>query len=206
MTKGTDETSTTTDQTCTGCKLTKPVEDFGKHRNNKDGLQTWCKECKAKHYQANKATIGAKRREYLATNPEAKAAKAAADAARYAANREQIIARTQQWKADRWGNRPADKPWPESACGYTAAHERVRAIYGRASVHSCVDCGGPATEWSYRGGAEVELTEWGANPRGEPILRPYSTDPEDYDPRCKSCHRKFDRPQARQAREAVSAA
>lgn len=32
-------------KTCVKCKETKPLFDFGKHKNNKDGLRFRCKEC-----------------------------------------------------------------------------------------------------------------------------------------------------------------
>lgn len=34
-----------TTKTCTGCRETKPVSDFWKTKNNKDGLQGRCKPC-----------------------------------------------------------------------------------------------------------------------------------------------------------------
>ncbi len=33
-------------KTCTKCKIEKPFEDFGKNRTKKDGLCTWCKDCR----------------------------------------------------------------------------------------------------------------------------------------------------------------
>lgn len=30
---------------CHKCNTTKPIEAWGKHKNTKDGLQNWCKEC-----------------------------------------------------------------------------------------------------------------------------------------------------------------
>ncbi len=32
-------------KTCSKCKKTKPVENFHKHKIEKDGLKCWCKEC-----------------------------------------------------------------------------------------------------------------------------------------------------------------
>jgi len=43
---------------CKNCKLLKPKTDFFKRQNSKDGLQHYCKECKAtkfnQHYENNK--------------------------------------------------------------------------------------------------------------------------------------------------------
>jgi hypothetical protein len=69
--------------------------------------------------------------------------------------------------------------------GYDAAHKRVSRARGPARQFECVDCAGPAEEWSYRGGSTAEaLTETGLA---------YSPNPNDYEPRCKGCHRRRDR-------------
>ena len=75
-----------------------------------------------------------------------------------------------------------DKP------GYTAAHARVRRVRGSASDHICVDCGGPAREWSYNHQAEEELVE---EQRNGSMLT-YTTDLDCYEPRCAKCHDVFD--------------
>jgi hypothetical protein len=79
-----------------------------------------------------------------------------------------------------------DNPlWRGSNVGYGAAHTRVMRARGRPSEHPCLDCGGPAADWSYNGLAgEDELVD----PRG---LR-YSPHISDYDPRCKRCHKRQD--------------
>lgn len=82
--------------------------------------------------------------------------------------------------------------WVGDEVSYNGAHHRVRRARGSASEHACADCGGPAEQWSYRGGAEVELYEIVPGPRREPIEAAYSPDPEDYDPRCMSCHVRYD--------------
>ena len=53
-------------------------------------------------------------------------------------------------------------------------------------------CGEQAQEWSYRGFAAVELTEVMTQglTKGKSVA--YSANPADYDPRCVSCHRKYD--------------
>lgn len=71
---------------------------------------------------------------------------------------------------------------------YLSAHDRIRRVRGAAKSHACVDCGGPAREWSYDGGDPAQLIE---------ILRgtrlAYSLDVSRYSPRCKPCHCRFDR-------------
>lgn len=56
---------------------------------------------------------------------------------------------------------------------YINNHARVRAERGLASAQACVDCGGPAREWSFRLGTDP-------------------TEVQNYDPRCLSCHRSHD--------------
>lgn len=68
---------------------------------------------------------------------------------------------------------------------YGAAHDRVRSERGDAKSWPCVDCGGPARDWSYSGGDPGELSN--------ALDQPYSLDPVFYVARCKPCHSKFDR-------------
>ena len=70
--------------------------------------------------------------------------------------------------------------------GYTAAHSRVKRARGLASDYPCVDCGGAARDWSLRKGAGRPHV----GGRDEGLL--LSVDPSDYDPRCRSCHGKYD--------------
>lgn len=53
---------------CPHCDTDKPVEDFGKNKSKKDGLQSVCTECKRgygqRHYQANKEAYAANARSY----------------------------------------------------------------------------------------------------------------------------------------------
>lgn len=51
---------------------------------------------------------------------------------------------------------------------YARAHAAVRHAKGKASEHDCVDCGGQALDWS-----QIH-------------------DTDDYEPRCRSCHKKYD--------------
>lgn len=56
-------------KTCSLCKINKPLDQFGKHSKEIDGLCCWCKQCKKKkdklYYEANKESI-------LARNEKAK--------------------------------------------------------------------------------------------------------------------------------------
>lgn len=71
------------------------------------------------------------------------------------------------------------------APGYAAVHKRLMRDVGSPADMACVDCHGPARDWSYNGGAAVELTDTRSG-------CPYSADPADYSPRCVSCHRIHD--------------
>lgn len=69
--------------------------------------------------------------------------------------------------------------------GYEAAHLRVSQAKGAAAQHQCVDCGGPADEWSYD---HTDTTEYVCHRRF--IL--YSLNPQRYHPRCRKCHKRHD--------------
>lgn len=72
----------------------------------------------------------------------------------------------------------------KSVVGYVAAHGRVKTLHGAARTHLCVDCLGPAEDWSYDHEDSSELTD----KRG----RSYSMNPSHYWPRCRLCHKSFD--------------
>lgn len=72
--------------------------------------------------------------------------------------------------------------------GYDAVHRRLRRSRGPAKNFACVDCGKPATGWSYDNSDPAELRQM---VRGRILA--YSLDPARYQPRCTGCHRKFDR-------------
>lgn len=77
----------------------------------------------------------------------------------------------------------ANHAWKGDGLGYAAAHLRIYAVRGHASAHVCVDCDGPATDWSYIGGRPRESQRDGLA---------YSPDPMSYAPRCKTCHHNYD--------------
>jgi hypothetical protein len=64
--------------------------------------------------------------------------------------------------------------WKGDDAKYCAIHLWIHRNIGKASDFACVDCGKRAQDWSN-------------------IDHHYSRDPEDYVPRCKKCHAKYDR-------------
>lgn len=73
---------------------------------------------------------------------------------------------------------------------YKTAHMRVYRDRGKASYQACVDCRAPADDWSYDGTDPDELLA--PQREGEAPMR-YSAKPAHYSPRCKPCHRVYDR-------------
>ena len=68
----------------------------------------------------------------------------------------------------------------------------VHGDMGRADAHLC-SCGEPARDWAYQytaGDREI------LSPEGWP----YSTDPDDYRPMCRPCHRRFDNAHRKEAK------
>lgn len=59
---------------CSKCNLLKSEEEFGKHRRNRDGLNTECKQCNKERatlwQKNNKEKINKKCREWNMANPE----------------------------------------------------------------------------------------------------------------------------------------
>lgn len=100
-------------KTCTLCKTEKPIEDFLKRKDQKDGLHFYCRPClkvkKAESYQKNREKALATMATYRAENPEKVAAAkkrcyeakpeqyAAKRKAQYAADPESAKARSKEW-------------------------------------------------------------------------------------------------------------
>jgi hypothetical protein len=63
---------------CSKCRLVKSQTEFSSNRNNKDGLQRWCKACNAEHYTVNREAIAAQQAHYRAANKEVIRVKTAA--------------------------------------------------------------------------------------------------------------------------------
>lgn len=67
---------------------------------------------------------------------------------------------------------------------YGGIHQRVKRDHGVPSLHQCVDCGKQAADWSYDHRDPAPLFS------EEGLI--YSASVEHYQPRCKSCHKRFD--------------
>ena len=83
-------------------------------------------------------------------------------------------------RANLWKNR--DRPEPT----YGTWHRIIRAEMGSAKSLLCVDCGGPAWDWSLKRDA-INLVFDESWPGW------FSRKIEDYEPRCRSCHVSYDR-------------
>ena len=83
---------------------------------------------------------------------------------------------------------PDNPSWRGDDVSYLGAHLRVVRLRGPASAHPCVDCGGPAEDWSYTHGSPNERIQEGGVADG----LAYSPDPDDYRARCRSDHRRYD--------------
>ena len=71
-------------------------------------------------------------------------------------------------------------------------HKRVWSARGLASTHLCIDCGAPAKHWSYTHDCPDELND------GHYIFCPHV---EHYEPRCVSCHIRYDLPTRKRGEE-----
>ena len=67
---------------------------------------------------------------------------------------------------------------------YKRAHHLVRRAKGKASEHSCFKCGAGGKYWAYQHNDPEALTD----AKG----RPYSGNPDCYEPMCAGCHRQYD--------------
>lgn len=78
--------------------------------------------------------------------------------------------------------------WKGDEASYFAIHQRLKAVRGRASQHSCTECGEAARHWAYDNADPNERVDGGGR---------FSTSLNHYRPMCVSCHRKFDLKHAR---------
>lgn len=84
--------------------------------------------------------------------------------------------------------RAQDSPtWGGDSIAYSTMHSRLKRYRGKAAEYPCVDCGSPASDWSYGHGCPDEITD------GERAWCPHL---DCYQPRDKSCHQVFDRAHA----------
>ena len=56
---------------------------------------------------------------------------------------------------------------------YKGAHSRLFYVRGKASQHQCIDCSKQALDWSHIHGTDPD-------------------NPDNYEPRCRSCHLTYD--------------
>src|SRR5437879_3151738 len=95
------------------------------------------------------------------------------------------------WEGGRMSSqRPGDKNsnWGGDSIGYVAAHVRL----GPARGKTCVDCDGPAAQWSLS--KEADQQSLRAVVAGAHKGRIFSLDSGSYDARCHRCHRSYDGP------------
>jgi hypothetical protein len=76
------------------------------------------------------------------------------------------------------------------AVGYAARHDRLRAAYGKASEHSCVNCNEPAIDWSLNPDVSAERLRADADAQSQGLQ--FSLEDSDYSPRCRACHVALD--------------
>jgi hypothetical protein len=86
--------------------------------------------------------------------------------------------------------------WMGDGASERAIHARVVAVRGPAANFLCVDnCGQQASEWSYDHRDPNEILV--SNSQGR--TTPASATIDHYEPRCVTCHRRFDGPTSRAA-------
>lgn len=96
-----------------------------------------------------------------------------------------------QWLESRIGKGAVDENYrgKEARATYQSAHYRVRMAKGRAAEYPCVDdCGEQAEEWSLNEDSEELLIQ----ATGRDAGMKFSMNIDDYEPRCRSCHKKYD--------------
>ena len=96
---------------CSKCGVEKALSDFSKNKNNRDGLQTSCKDCRKAYYIANKEKSKQQKKAYYEANKDK-------IKARYEANKAEIsVARKAYYEA----NKEKKKAY------YQANKEKIRA-------------------------------------------------------------------------------
>jgi len=88
-------------KTCSKCRETKPLEDFGKNKSRPDGKNPWCKVCNSasakRYYHKNPERMKERRREWYQDNIERERAKAKD---RYWADPEASREKNKKWKSE----------------------------------------------------------------------------------------------------------
>ena len=165
------------DKRCSRCGQTKPLFEFGKDANKKDGLKSWCKICDKEYYKKNRDKIIEKFKQRFENNPER-----IREAGRktYAKHREQKIKKVQWWAK----NNPEKKrrysqnslnAYPERWKARRAVAHAIRAgKLPKVSTLDCRNCGGRASEYHHYLGYAKE--HW-----------------LDVHPYCAKCHKQADK-------------
>lgn len=194
---------------CTGCGYLLETPDYSKCSTNWSGTQPRCRSCFKSYRDANADRLREYRRANQSRSSEnyrsykarvtqccsAKGCDKKAISNAVGALCDMHYRRMQVHGELEYVNRrprgESHHAWKGDGVSYTSAHERVMRLRGKASGHQCCDCEGQAAEWSYNHQGLVELS---ASFMWEGKLREvkYSGEPADYEPRCKSCHIKFD--------------
>lgn len=207
-------TNDITTKRCGRCRAEKPRAEFGKDRSRKDGLEPRCKSCRSKPRADWKPRV------YRTSFPSRWKHKPGDRFAELV-----IVARVGKVKGQSGvlvqcdcGAKPkivglgnlvrgdlvncadrANHPDPRSKgfdIGYWAAHHRATAVRGPASDHKCRLCPKQAVDWAYGHGADGQT----ADESGREAGLPFSPDPLDYWPLCRSHHRQFDMARARSSK------
>ena len=82
--------------------------------------------------------------------------------------------------------------WWSGTLSYSAAHARVRRLYGPADTYPCAGgCGWPAAQWAYDHKDPDAIRGMVKGRKGG--MRTWSADPAHYLPLCRTCHLALDR-------------
>lgn len=158
-------------KSCTKCRETKPLSEFGVARKHADGLRYECRTCQReynrKRYETNTRTCWV------------------ANCTRKTRDQSQSLCAMHALRVRKDGTTGPAEPLLRlgDEASYEALHMRIRSRRGRASERDCVDCGRSAQHWSY---------DYGCSNERQSIKGPYSLDVGRYQPRCAQCHKTFD--------------
>lgn len=86
--------SDVTEKKCSKCRASKSLLSFSKCTTNKDGLQSWCRACKSRHFKENAAEILQKQKSYYEQN---KAVISLKNRAYVIRNRDLVLKRQRDW-------------------------------------------------------------------------------------------------------------
>src|SRR5690242_11030579 len=116
-------------QRCPRCQQDKPLEAFPPSKRGRRGH--YCTECEREYRRAWKAK----------RNPPKPVRRCATEGCST-----RVRAKGGQCAPCR---KPKRVPEPRGITSYTGMHLRIRYARGKATAYSCVQCNGPAQEWSY---------------------------------------------------------